>query len=525
MYHICVESQALRPELAEQPESRPEWAACLWYTPVAFHTRATNEGVQGQWLTHGPMGKAGAFLRAANNTYAYGSNCLRDDPSGKCATFRGGLYRQLESQTRGKVNESRIATDVDDRRQVVLDSEVITLNDRNNMTAFPLAVALSGMGGEQGYTPLNALGLGSNSTVLSLLHTAGTVPSRSWSYFSGRVGASRDSQFNGSIVLGGYDRATRQGDNLTLPVQFSGECGSGLPIRVTNMTMNYPNGTDHGIFTREEPMLTCLFPDDVAVMSIPLTGVFHNFYDVREGLAISGNSDRSFGTNYYTMLYENEPVAYKGDTSVEIEGKMTIRISNDQLVRPELTIADSGEIQANTSRPILNIDSLQSETGGKTPSFGSGFFSAMTLLVNYDSGKFTIWPGRATYEQDLVPIASDHTTAVCKNTPDPGPSLPEPSATVVKENKGIPSSTLAGIVVGSVVGIALIVSAIVFIRRRKSTSKPDEKVDEIIPPEWKAYGAPAFTKSQSPVQEPQEIGPGTRYSGLPELEAPSRMTR
>ena len=102
-------------------------------------------------------------------------------------------------------------------------------------------------GGSGDSRHINLLGLSINSTLLKTLKTAGNIASNAYGFFEGWVGAQTEFQMDGSVVLGGYDRAKITGSNVTLPFQYRDTCISGLIISVTDITMNLKNGSNPSI--------------------------------------------------------------------------------------------------------------------------------------------------------------------------------------------------------------------------------------------------------------------------------------
>jgi hypothetical protein len=89
----------------------------------------------------------------------------------------------------------------------------------------------------------NLLGLGSASTLLDALKTAGHIASRSWSYYNGNSGTS-GSTVDGQIVFGGYDNGRVATENITRPLEpASVGCNSGMWLYVEDMLLAFPNGT------------------------------------------------------------------------------------------------------------------------------------------------------------------------------------------------------------------------------------------------------------------------------------------
>ncbi|KAK0619091.1 hypothetical protein B0T14DRAFT_584387 [Immersiella caudata] len=137
-------------------------------------------------------------------------------------------------------------------------TERITLGT-SNLTTLPIGIP--SLRWDNGYTTLHTLCLGSNSTYLNALVQAGQIPSRVWSLFWGRmwtgVGA-----VDGSLFLGGYGREKVIGHNFTQPLDYSEDtgCWTCMKVTVSNLFVNFRNGTDVSIMTRNSAVQCCIVP-------------------------------------------------------------------------------------------------------------------------------------------------------------------------------------------------------------------------------------------------------------------------
>lgn len=176
------------------------------------------------------------------------------------------------------------------------------LSSNVTLGSFPIGIAQADWG-EQGYFPQVALGLGPNSTILNTLKSTGQIASRSWSMFWGRTGATSATQLDGSFVFGGYDRAKVTGVNHTSALTTAkSACSTNLLVTITDMILNFPNGTDTSLFGAVEKstvLAACIVPTYPVLMTIPTTPYFNNF----ETFTNENLPGRSFGLYYYGMLY------------------------------------------------------------------------------------------------------------------------------------------------------------------------------------------------------------------------------
>ncbi|KAI7308910.1 hypothetical protein KC315_g13183 [Hortaea werneckii] len=375
------------------------------------------------------------------------------------------------------------------------------------------------------------IGLGSNSTFLTALKEAGKIISRSYSWWYGLVGAIADAQMDGLLAFGGYDGAKATGNNYTKALAPSSlSCTSGMNVIVSDLVLNFPNGTDASIISPYSGLSSCIRPDFPGIFTFPWDPYYSSF----EALTDTSNIGREQGTGGYGgMLYWPGEV-YFGDLTIEIDSTFKIRIPNELLVIHPSNIVDNGRTQYNdTVREVL----LGPSTGvnqGDTPILGRHFFQAAYLLVNYDSNSFTLWQANATTESNLVSLGNecpDPGSKVAKNdTSDSKTAHPAssslPSATDegtpdtsddttpenFSESNGISSEAIAGIVVAAAfVSGGLVVLAVLYIlrrRKRQATLASADSSTQLTPANqsngYDFNGQPPVYEPMS--QEMQEMG-------------------
>lgn len=221
-----------------------------------------------------------------------------------CTTFRGGAYDWTTSRA------SKSATSdnhpVDGQPYPAMDYVSDTLAVGNNtLLDFPLGIAKD-IWGEQAYTPLAALGLGSNSTFLNVLKNSGKIASRTYSLFWGQTGRDSDAQLDGSIVFGGYDRAKVGGSKFTTGRSPDPSCPSGLLVTMRDITLNFPNGTDMSIFdgSKSTAITACINPTLPVFMRIPLKPYVETFLKISsDGAMDIYKMNRATGMNWWNLRY------------------------------------------------------------------------------------------------------------------------------------------------------------------------------------------------------------------------------
>lgn len=225
----------------------------------------------------------------------------------QCTTQIGGAFNEANSQDfSGELSFAASGASAESQAGFNLwGQDVLWLNNASYKTS-KLPVGL--YEGRDVTTSMNDFGLGQNSTILNSLYDSGAIFSKVWSMWQGWTGANADHQIDGSLVLGGYDAARAVGANLTTP--FTAGQGSTLIVDVTEIVMNFPNGTNITIFgssTQPVSFQAQILP--TAPLITVLDDIWTEFSRYAGGtqVALPNESDnpRSEGyTHFWSMLYE-----------------------------------------------------------------------------------------------------------------------------------------------------------------------------------------------------------------------------
>ncbi|KAG9254075.1 aspartic peptidase domain-containing protein [Emericellopsis atlantica] len=470
----------------------PSFAEC---GPYPIGTRLGNVSLTNGQTARGVAYSVGspeqefAFLPQwpLNNVMAYGTNgkCTPPSPADEsgCTTWRGGQYDSLSSSTRRGITQDSYPKDADNYPSMNFYSDELKLNDNVTMSRVPIGVPLEDWG-QEGYHPMMAVGLGTNSSILNMLKADGSILSRTWSMFHGWTGASSTSQHDGTFVFGGYDRAKVSGRGYKMSLTKDEGCASEMMITVGDMILNFPNGTTKSLFTSESKSFSaCLVPDYPVIMTIPQDPYFERFQEITQTTI----SERTAGLSYYSVLYDDGDDPYEGDLTIEIQSGPSIRIPNHQLVTPQKYIdEDTRGWAANASKPNLLLNPIQDVNANDLPKLGRYFLSSAYVMLNQDAGEFTLWSSNPTDVEDLVAIdeKGDELTEFCNPTPTPSPSS-DPSSSPTGELVGgestggedpgeestMSTGTIVGIAVGGAAGLGAIVAAVVILWRRRRRNK------------------------------------------------------
>jgi hypothetical protein len=123
----------------------------------------------------------------------------------------------------------------------------------------------------------------------------------------GLVGDPEEKQTRGSSVLGGLDKSfiADQNENFTASLFYGSRCGTGMVVAISDILMNWPNGTDTSIFmgSKSAAIQACISPSFAGLMSIPLS-YYDSFWSLAGGTPANNKSEaRSLGINCFTMLF------------------------------------------------------------------------------------------------------------------------------------------------------------------------------------------------------------------------------
>jgi hypothetical protein len=149
------------------------------------------------------------------------------------------------------------------------------------------------------YLPQHVLGFGPNSTILKVLRDAGTIGSTTFSYFWGQTGATSNANMNGTLVLGGYDKAKTIGNGLQLPLKQISGCQTGAVVTLNQITLGFPNGSTHDIVN--SPFETCIEPNWPTMFN--LRGGDASPFEEFESFTGTTWARRSAGVNFWGTIY------------------------------------------------------------------------------------------------------------------------------------------------------------------------------------------------------------------------------
>ncbi|KAH6848017.1 aspartic peptidase domain-containing protein [Chaetomium sp. MPI-CAGE-AT-0009] len=352
-----------------------------------------------------------------NNTYIYDEEAFCDNTvifsDTICAVRRGGLFQDVKSTSFSKASDLVAAGGASRELGNVRGTELgvakllsTSVGGTERFTIAPanatdMPIGIPRMRWDHGYTILHALGLGANSTYLNSLVQAGQIPSRVWSIFWGRMWTDNEStNLDGSLVLGGYDQEKVIGKNVTQRLDYSEEtgCWTGMKVTVSDVLVNFRNGSDFSVIPRDSAVQCCIVPQRQLLWEGP-SDMVGNFIDATQ----MNNTGLSFGMHWGAQQFDaSDPNLFDGDATFVLSNGLSVRIPNSQLMTPFVSVDRNGSQIIDRSKREL----LLSGVGDNPTTLGRYFFTAAYLMVDHDAGTFTMWQADPSSRTNLVPVVS-----------------------------------------------------------------------------------------------------------------------
>lgn len=198
-----------------------------------------------------------------NNSYFYDeSPQCGSVVTDTCIAIRGGAFDESSSSTLmsnvGFSAFSRLDPQMTLNDGTVLtNTDAFTINTSFAIEQYPFGVPREDAG------DFSTLGMGKDSSLLAMLRNAGDIASHSYSLYWGQTGTTVDHQLDGILVIGGLDMAKAVGQNYTTSLNRGSPCASGMLVSVSDMTLEFPNGTSASIMGVEvgQTVNYCISPD------------------------------------------------------------------------------------------------------------------------------------------------------------------------------------------------------------------------------------------------------------------------
>ncbi|KAK8096280.1 Peptidase aspartic [Apiospora kogelbergensis] len=393
-----------------------------------------------------------------------------------CVTFRGGLYdTKSSSNSRTLAPNSYYAGSIDPNRLDFV-ADRIALNSDTALEDFPFGVA-NAPGSKQAYEAMNQLGLGPNSTLLNRLVSSNKIASRSWGFWWGR-GYGMSQPMDGSLVLGGYDKARVRGAPMAFELAPQPDCPSGAILDLVDMKLKSQSGATSSLIPSGKSQSICLWPDLPTAMAMSYNPYYSN-WSLSDPSVPNANS-RTTGIYFWNQQYSSDAgTTWKGQLELAFSNGFTVALSSDTLVATNTYLDKStGDILANTTSPKdFLIDSLQEVQKDVLMRLGYQFLASSYMMINHDTNKLYLWQADATSDKPSQPVAvssaGNEITDLCAPKQST-PSTTQPGSPRGTESKSVPSVNTNGAViggaVGGVAGVVILAAATILLYRRKRSA-------------------------------------------------------
>lgn len=432
--------------------------------------------------------------------------CISDYGSNQtCATERGGIFEPDDSSTWNEIGIYNLN----------LFTEAGLGYYANGLYGFEtVALGLLGSGGPTlthqvvagiaapnfwlGALPLSPWPLNFTTqnqpqdSLLTSLVKNGSIPSLSWGYTAGANG--RSPQEFGSLTLGGYDTSRFVANNVTFGMYQ--DISRDLLVPVTQMQMS--NGFRYSPSQPEYYFIDSAVPDlwlPPAACTV-FEQAFSLTLDNTTGLYLVNNS------LHQQLLGQNNSVTFTLGPGNDVETGQSSS-TTFEVVMPywafDLT-ASFPLLSNNTTSSYFPLRQASSNSSQYT--LGRAFLQAAYVIADHERANFSVhqalYPGDGG-GQNLVSILS-RDAANSTNS----------SATGSNKSSGLSGGAIAGIVIGILALLAIVVIAGFFLWRRKRRNPAAEDAQRVVDEKNAAAPAPAY-EADGGINPPGSAAGGTMY--------------
>ncbi|OCK76877.1 acid protease [Lepidopterella palustris CBS 459.81] len=493
--------------------------------PVQWVTLANKGTMRGLSVSMGTPVQNFSLLPIVetNNTYLFQQNSGCDITLAACMTHRGGFYHPEKSSTWKNTTPAYPPNWEPTEKQTdgSVGVDQFVLNENVTLQQFPFGNPNNTITVANGNVQAS-LGLGRNSSILSILERAGSIGSQSFGYWWGLDGATDPATMDGGVVLGGYDLAKIKNPENNHTGSFSppgGLCPEGMEITINEMILNFPNGSNPNMMSSllgSNPITACLCIQCPTVMSMPIDP----YYNRLENWTDSFNFNRSGGINFFDMMYLAKD-AYQGDFTITLDSGLSIRVPNSQLVIPDRTISGDGSIASNESVRDYMFYSLQDVNAHDTPRIGRIFFTSAYIFINNDDKTFTIWEANPTTETNIISVQNAQVQKACSvaatsimptSTITVSSAISSPSSSTTQSaaptSSHISGGAIGGIVTGAIVAIGVFGLLLYWLlsKRKRANAINEAANQNNLPNVGEVQWKPPTPRVEMHGYEPPEVG-------------------
>lgn len=291
------------------------------------------------------------------------------------------------------------------------------------------------------------------SLLQNLRNSSSPIPSLSWSYTAGAF--NRAPKIFGSLVLGGYDSARFKPNNLTFP--FGADVSSDLQVQILSITTN--DGGRNLLSSTIVSYISTLIPDIWLPQSacdefMRIFGL--NYSNTTGSYLISEDSHKANLASNPVVTFSIGPTASGPSTTIEMPYWNFYLAIKPQ---PSGTPTDSGAFRF----PLMRATSESQYI------LGRAFLQSAYLTKDYERKSFKL-------SQALYPSGFEAEKIVSILPPgqpnDLTPQNPD------SPKSGLGTGVIAGIAVGAVIILAVVVGVVYLFRRRKQKKEKGQELED-----------------------------------------------
>lgn len=434
---------------------------CFWISKVTdVASRDTNDTM---------------LFDATNNTCQLHPGAFHTKPIAtavQCFSYYGGLFDKTKSSSWTSADSAAALGLISPVTQLESDGNFSYGVDKvelgagfNDLSGYPLVLS-PGTSTTEGFSQ-NAIGVGSNSTLLNELAATGQLPSNVWSIYDGWTGATSQNQSDGTFVFGGYDAAKTTGENTTFKFRKdpTSSHDAGWAVTIKDMQLQFTNGSRSSLFAPDE-VSACIFHVTPSYPYISIGDqIWSNFLDMSGSTQVS----RSYSPLSWWQEVIAAKTAYTGDLILTLDTGFQITIPSHELVKPYVDIDENGVEYILNSSTVRVTAFYSLGTGYGCGLLGRPFLSSAYMMVDNDQEQLTLWQGQPSQEQKLVAVGSPKictaSAPASPVTPTAGPATSAVNATAPAISKGAVAGIIAAV---SSVTIACVAIGIYYLVQRQA---------------------------------------------------------
>lgn len=393
--------------------------------------------------------------------------CSTTFPStqGNCDKQRGGLYMRNESQTWQEYGQYELDTYLTkrvgmngvglfgyDRVQLgwkgdgapALDNQSIAGIITPNFTLGSLALNARPVNFSNYNNPVPSL--------LQNLRNASTpIPSLSWSYTAGAYNLAP--KVFGSLILGGYDTNRFKPNQVRFP--FGADISLDLQVAIQSITVN---GTSKALMSTPIISYISTLVPDIWLPSSVCDELVKAFDLVNDGSGLFYISTTAHNAN----LAKNPVVSFKlGPETSGQSVAIDMPYWNFYLaIEPRFNASRTQEFRFPIMRAVNDTQYI----------LGRAFLQSAYLTTDYDRSSFTLsqalYPSSSTKENVVSILPPGVSNGTSGSTPSPG------------SKSALSTGAIAGISIGGILLLAILVAVFWFMRRRKQKEKKGFELED-----------------------------------------------